>query len=479
MAKAVGVKLPPLPWHVANIWWDFERPVEHFTSLEVDVTIDRDVPEEYNLYISPCGIAKINGLQFYGGIQTNINGWASKESRERVHRGKGGIFSRWSSDTTTPIGLDHVRTVAEDCLVESAGYEGEFASVRRPYLWSKGTYTWCITKGASEGGNTWFTSTIRDSKGIVHEVGSLRFEGTDFTFWEKHSAFVEVYSTSKIPKSGIPKVTVTFGWPRLNGKKVPLKKSHAYYPDKGAPDSPDCAWVKADGENCVVEVGSIFKRDESKRRHDLALGGLKARTVTKIRAESCEVTVDTHDAPDLKEWGNKAGTLCVEWLPKIVEMLPSDGFTAPKQVTLHFDPTMKGVAHAVGNKITISASYARQHPDDWGMVVHELTHVVQAYPSGGPGWLVEGIADYIRIVKFEPDAPRPKLDPDKASYKDAYKTTAMFLEWIEKHHAPELVVKMNAALRKGAYRDELWTEMTGKTVEELWKLFVESLPQKR
>ena len=269
LAEAAGVKLPPLPWHVANVWWDFEGPVEHFTSLEVDVTIDRDVPSDYNLYISPCGIAKIKGLQFYGGIQTNINGWATKESSERVHRGKGGIFSRWSSDKTTPIGLDHVRTAAADCLVESAGYEGEFASVRRPFVWSKGTYTWSITKGVTEGEGTWFTCSIRDAKGAVHEVGSLRFEGTDFTFWERHSAFVEVYSTSKISKSGIPKVNVTFGWPRLNGKKVPLKKAHAYYPDEGGPDSPDCAWVKADGENCVVEVGPIFKRDEAKRRHDL------------------------------------------------------------------------------------------------------------------------------------------------------------------------------------------------------------------
>ena len=45
----------------------------------MDVTIDRDIPESYNLYISPVGIAKINGLQFYGGLQTNVNGWASKK----------------------------------------------------------------------------------------------------------------------------------------------------------------------------------------------------------------------------------------------------------------------------------------------------------------------------------------------------------------------------------------------------------------
>ena len=59
----------------------------------MDVTIDRDIPESYNLYISPVGIAKINGLQFYGGLQTNVNGWASKKSRTRVHPGRGAVFS--------------------------------------------------------------------------------------------------------------------------------------------------------------------------------------------------------------------------------------------------------------------------------------------------------------------------------------------------------------------------------------------------
>ena len=273
MAKAAGVELPKLPWHVVNLWWDFEKPVEHFTSLEIDVTIDRDVSSDYNLYVSPCGIAKINGLQFYGGLQSNVNGWANKESRERVHPGKGAIFSRWSSDKKTPIGLDHVRTAGDDCLVESAGYEGEFASVRRPFAWTKGTYTYCITKGEAESVNgvdcTWFKCSVKDSQGSVHDVGSLRFEGTDFTFWAKHSAFVEVYSTSKIPRSGIPKVNVTFGWPRLNGQKVGMKKVSAYYPHDSGPAAPDCAWAKAEGENCVVEVGPIFKRDEAKRRHDL------------------------------------------------------------------------------------------------------------------------------------------------------------------------------------------------------------------
>lgn len=210
---------------------------------------------------------------------------------------------------------------------------------------------------------------------------------------------------------------------------------------------------------------------------DLSKQPSKTPTVIKISSKDATALVDTNDAPDLKDWGNKAGTLCVEWFPKIAALLPSDGFTTLKEVTLYFDPAMKGVAHAAGGKITISAVFVRSHPDDWGMVVHELTHVVQSYPSGGPGWLVEGIADYIRIVHFEPQAPRPKLTR-LASYKDAYKTTAMFLEWIEKHHSAGVVVKMNAALRKGEYRDDLWQKLTGKTVDELWKQFLETIPAK-
>jgi len=275
MAKAADIELPHRPWHVANIWWEFQKPFDHFESLEMDVTIDRDVPDTYNLYVSPCGIAKINGLQFYGGLQSNINGWANRTNQARVHPGKGAIFSRWSSDLKTKIGLEHVREAGSDCLVESAGYEGEFASVRRPFKWTKGTYIYQIVKGATEVAdgktNTWFTCRVKDSAGEVHEIGSLRFEGGDFTFWERHSAFVEVYSTAKIPNSGIPKVNVTFGWPRLNGQPPALKRAHAYYPSKTGPASPDCAWIKADGESVRVEVGPIFKRDEAQRRHELAL----------------------------------------------------------------------------------------------------------------------------------------------------------------------------------------------------------------
>ena len=104
-----------LPWHMVNLWWTLPETPD-FESLEIDVTVSDDVdPAKLNLYIAPIGLGQLNDTNFYGGIQTNINGWANKESRERVHRGKGGIFPRWSSDKTTPLGLDQVGRAADDC----------------------------------------------------------------------------------------------------------------------------------------------------------------------------------------------------------------------------------------------------------------------------------------------------------------------------------------------------------------------------
>jgi hypothetical protein len=276
MAETAGVTLPRSPWHLVNLHWQLTAETQDFQRLDIDVTIDRDIPSTYNLYVAPIGIAKINGLQFYGGLQSNINGWETKESRTRVHPGKGAIFSRWSSDQKTPIGLKHVRK-HDDGLCESAGYEGEFCSVRRPYDWTAGSYTYSIVKDDVEiidgKPNTWFKCEVKShASDETTDIGSLRFEGETFSYWSYHSAFVEVYSTAKIPRSHIPKVNVTFGHPRLNGKKPALKAAFATYPTTGTAAGPPCAKVSAKGDEITVEVGEIFKREGKDQRDMLKLG---------------------------------------------------------------------------------------------------------------------------------------------------------------------------------------------------------------
>jgi hypothetical protein len=98
---------------------------------------------------------------------------------------------------------------------------------------------------------------------------------------------------------------------------------------------------------------------------------------------------------------------------------------------------------------------------------------VQSYPKYDPVWLVEGVADYIRYHVMEPDKA-PKFDVRKARYTDGYGTTAAFLAWAEKTYDKDLITKLNAALRETKYKEELWKESTGKTLDELWKEFVES-----
>lgn len=265
--------LPRLPWHLADIWWTFESTTPHFESLDLDVTIDRDVSTNVNLYIAPCGLGDLSGVKFYGGLQSNANGWASRTNKTRVHIGKGGIFSRWGKGQ---LSVDQARG-AEDSHYEAAGYEGDFVSVRRPFRWTKGTYTWslraCDTETVDGQDHTWVSCFIRSHEtGLTRYIGSLRFEGADLTFWDRHAAFVEVYATALIPRSAIPEVQVRFGYPRVNGQAPKLKSARVIHPGpKERSGSPDCATAAADGSDVVVNVGPIFERAAGGRRHALDL----------------------------------------------------------------------------------------------------------------------------------------------------------------------------------------------------------------
>ncbi|HVE41853.1 MAG TPA: basic secretory protein-like protein [Planctomycetota bacterium] len=199
--------------------------------------------------------------------------------------------------------------------------------------------------------------------------------------------------------------------------------------------------------------------------------GILGTVVVSLLAQST-ITVDYSDVPDVKEWAEKARALCEKWYPVLSETLASKDFTPPREVRLVFKDEKKGIAYTSGAKITVVADWIRKHPDDFGMVIHELCHVVQSYPKG-VGWITEGIADYVRYFKYEPKPSPPKISA-KASYKDGYKTSATFLAWIEKAKDKEIVRKLNEVMRSGGYKDELFKEWTGSDLDTLWKEFLGS-----
>ena len=212
----------------------------------------------------------------------------------------------------------------------------------------------------------------------------------------------------------------------------------------------------------------------------------KKGSVTTAKAGPYEIVFDTTDMPELTGWvDSKLRPVCVEWYPKIVEMLASEGYTAPRRFTVTFRRDMRGVAATSGTRIGCAGAWFKQNLEGEavGAVVHEMVHVVQQYgrTRGGnrnPGWLVEGVADYIRWFLYEPPSLRPRPNPARANYTDSYRTTGAFLNYVVQKHDNEIVKKLIAAMREGKYTPELWKTYTGKTVDELWAEYVKTLQRR-
>lgn len=201
--------------------------------------------------------------------------------------------------------------------------------------------------------------------------------------------------------------------------------------------------------------------------------------------------LNTTKAPELTEWSEKELIPMIEkWYPKLIEMLPSDGYKAPDQVTFEYKTDMGGTpAYAAGNKISLNAQWFPHElkREAKGCVVHEMGHVVQNYwranqtnrnPKPTPGWITEGTCDYMRWYLFEPESKGCGISPGrKANYSDSYRTTANFLDWVVNEKDKDLLKKLNAAAREGKYEEKLWKDWTGMTVEELdteWKKAIEA-----
>ncbi|MES2004675.1 MAG: basic secretory protein-like protein [Bacteroidota bacterium] len=141
------------------------------------------------------------------------------------------------------------------------------------------------------------------------------------------------------------------------------------------------------------------------------------------------------------------------------------------KITFVIDPAYAGVA-ATGNGVArYNPKWLKDHPEDIDVVTHEVMHVVQAYHGGSPGWLTEGIADYVRYVYGVNNVNGKWALPnykEGQSYTNSYRITARFLVWLEKNVRKTIVDELDNAARSKTYTVDLWKEKTGKTLDELW-----------
>jgi len=149
-----------------------------------------------------------------------------------------------------------------------------------------------------------------------------------------------------------------------------------------------------------------------------------------------------------------------------------------KEVYFEIDTAYDGVAATGGGKVTYSSAYFKQFPGDVDVVTHEVMHIVQNYgDSKGPGWLTEGIADYVRYKFGVDNAGAGWTLPEfksTHSYKNSYRITARFLAWLENHDNKGIVKKLDSSLRDHTYTNEIWQKETGKSLDDLWKAYSEN-----
>lgn len=144
-----------------------------------------------------------------------------------------------------------------------------------------------------------------------------------------------------------------------------------------------------------------------------------------------------------------------------------------KKVIFIIDPAYDGVAATGGHLVRYNPEWFHKHPGDIDVVTHEVMHIVQAYgDNAGPGWITEGIADYVRYkIGVDNAGANWKLPDYSASqnYDNAYRITARFFVWIEQHYNKSFVKQLDAAMRGKTYTDDFAKQQTGKTFPQLWE----------
>ena len=183
----------------------------------------------------------------------------------------------------------------------------------------------------------------------------------------------------------------------------------------------------------------------------------------------------------IPEWLAMAVNVVREYYPLYDKYLETEGHVPSGNVTLQAE---SGGAIGWNSDTTIGFSINYIKPGaagekDWGMIAHELVHFIQGYRDGPgtgvPGWVTEGIGDFVRHAFFEPEKEMRPVNAERASYRNAYQVSAGFLMWIAEHYDLEIVPKLNAHGRFRTYSPEVFVEYTGKSLDDLWAEYAEKI----
>jgi hypothetical protein len=235
-------------------------------------------------------------------------------------------------------------------------------------------------------------------------------------------------------------------------------------------------------------------------RRLLALAAALCATAPAV--EPLRVNVEPH--PDLDSRAAAIRDLCSKWYPRIDELLYGSDHQ-PAYRNLNITYMMQRVAGSADrNSIRIDPVWAAKadQGEFEGVLIHELTHVVEDYRGlqslrcdGLRGvycffrvrldfsgnryhWISEGIADYIRFAHFQPERRAQFNPPDLPAkgYKRGYQVAAAFLLWLEQNKDKDIVRSVNRAVNAHTYSPAIFRKRCGASLDQLWAEFVRREP---
>lgn len=265
------------PWHMTNVAVYLVGVENDFESFCTTIRIEGETSDNVNLYISPFN-GTLNGLTYYAGIQTHIDG--DTTNGFFVRRGRGAIFSRWRERNTNAI------MRATGGLTESSGHEGDFIGVRNDFAWDEGRYRLCLVKAEQIEGeplpanytaediayawnkyvHTWVRMEATDlDSGQTTFVGALAVPGTTLALPRYSVIFTEMYGRpNPFPAERVPNITIIVEQFSINGRALPYSSISATSNriPSGREDTPKVTRVRYDDteEEIRIEQGRFTGR---------------------------------------------------------------------------------------------------------------------------------------------------------------------------------------------------------------------------
>jgi hypothetical protein len=249
------------PWHMLDIYYEsYELSEAPFQSYAIDFELNSDVSDTFNLYLAPFGLGAINGVHFYGGIQTHCGGYKDvnhkKNNSPFTDLGRSIIFSRWDETDGKAIVME------EGGVCEIGDDEGNFLSVRNRFEWSKGKYTITVYNTSEEIMINEVLHTLVGMKiydhqtGLTVNAGKLAFPGKELYLKPDMALFAEMYNEPRTLDQ-TPTLLMKFDNFRFNDQPVDIIEPIAIFPY----NLPQWADARCNGNTIEALIGHAFIRN--------------------------------------------------------------------------------------------------------------------------------------------------------------------------------------------------------------------------